>query len=43
VASARAGRKRTATSKVVDNVEQARQAKIAKTGGRGGHRGGGKV
>ena len=43
VASARAGRKRTATSKGVDNVEQARQAKIAKTGGRGGHRGGGKV
>jgi hypothetical protein len=27
VASARAGLKRTATSKVVDNVEQARQAK----------------
>jgi hypothetical protein len=36
VAPTRAGRKRTATLKVVDNVEQARQVKIAKTGGRGG-------
>jgi hypothetical protein len=43
VAPTRTGRKRTATLKVVDNVKQARQAKIAKTGGRGGHRGGGKV
>jgi hypothetical protein len=35
VAPTRAGRKRTAASKVVDNVKQARQAKITKIGGRG--------
>ena len=43
VAPTRAGRKRIATTKVVDNVEQARQLKIAKSNGRGGRggRGGG--
>ena len=37
VAPTRAGRKRTATSKVVDNTVQARDAKRAKTS-RGGRR-----
>jgi hypothetical protein len=39
LATTRAGRKRTATSKVVDNVEQARQSNIPETGGRGGRGG----
>ena len=46
VAPTRAVRKRTATSKVVANVEQAKEAKIAKLSSRGsrsGRRGGGKV
>jgi hypothetical protein len=43
VAPTRAGRKRTATLKVVDNVEQAKMAKMAKTGGRGGRHSGGEV
>jgi hypothetical protein len=42
VAPTRAGRKRIATPKAVDNAAQARDAKRAKTGGRGGGRGGGK-
>ena len=40
MAPTRTGRKRMATLKVVDNLKQ---AKIAKTGSRGGHRGGRKV
>jgi hypothetical protein len=43
IVSIRAGRKRTAILKVIDNVEQAKQVKIAKTGGRGGRCSGGKV
>jgi hypothetical protein len=44
VAPTRARRKRTASSKVVDNTEQARQLKIAKSSGSsGGRRGGDKV
>ena len=43
MAPTRAGRKRTAILKVVDNMEQAKQVKIAKTGGRGGRCSGGKV
>jgi hypothetical protein len=39
VAPTRAGRKRIATTKVVDNVEQARQLKIAKPSDRGGRGG----
>jgi hypothetical protein len=39
IAPNRAGRKRTATTKVIANVEPARQDKIRKTGGRGGHSG----
>ena len=36
VALRRAVRKRAATSKVVDNIGQAKQANIGKAGGRGG-------
>jgi hypothetical protein len=46
VAPTRAGRKRTASSKVVDNADQARQLKIARSGGSGdsrGRRGSGRV
>ena len=39
LATTRAGRKRTATSKVVDNAAQARNAKRAKPSGRGGRGG----
>jgi hypothetical protein len=42
MAPTRAGRKCAATSKVVDNAEQARQAKIAKSGSRGGRSGRGR-
>jgi hypothetical protein len=42
VALTRAGRKRIATPKAVDNAAQARDAKRAKTGGRSGGCGGGK-
>jgi hypothetical protein len=44
VAPTRARRKRIATTKVVDNVEQAKKIKIAKSSGRGGRggRGGGR-
>lgn len=43
VATTQIRRKPAATAKVVDNGEQARQAKTAKVSGRGGRRGGGKV
>jgi hypothetical protein len=39
VAPTRAGRKRTASPKVVDNADQARQLKIARSGGSGDSRG----
>jgi hypothetical protein len=39
IQATRSGRKRTATTKVISNEEQARQNKMRKTGGRGGRGG----